>query len=480
MNSKTSELIKNTIIIFFGRFCTQFISLILLLIYTFYLSTEEYGIIDLIQNYILLLVPIISLRLDSAFFRFIIDIRNNEKEKTKIITNGLITTGILLVIFTIIYWVVNMFVTIPYNIFVYLNICAVILSNIFMQISRGTGDNIGYSISCIIVAILNIVCTIVLFKLFEMKGVAILISATISNFACFIFIFFRSKIFKYIEIGEKAKDIVYKMLKYSLPMIPDGLSWWIVGVSDRTIINVLMGASYNGVYAVSSKFSNILSSIFSIINMSWQESAAIYINDKDRDSFFSKIFNNLMFITISICILLMSVMFIIFKFFIDNTYVEAYNYIPILLIANIVNALTILQGGVLIAKMNSKDAAKTTMIGAVINIVLNALFISKFGLYMAALSTLISYVVIAIIRQVKIKKYVNISFEINKFIYLIFILVITTIIYYMDSTILKMLYLIIVTVILSIFNKEYIIRLLLLIKKKINNKNINYKTEEMK
>ena len=68
--SKGRELTKNTLIIFIGRFSTQFISFILIPFYTRFLLTSDYGNIDLIQTYISLIVPILILRFDSAIFRF--------------------------------------------------------------------------------------------------------------------------------------------------------------------------------------------------------------------------------------------------------------------------------------------------------------------------------------------------------------------------------------------------------------------------
>ncbi len=466
-NNKTLELIKNTIIIFLGKFCTQFISLILLILYTFYLSTEEYGTIDLIQTYILLLVPIISMRLDSMFFRFLVNERKNEERKKKVISNGCFLTILLLIIFSIIYAIICQYINIPYNKYIYFNILVVVISNNLMQLLRGIGDNIGYAISCIIVGVINIIGTLILFIGLKMRGEAILLATIISNFMCSIFIIFRGKIYKYIN-GNIDKKEMLKMLKYTLPMIPDGLSWWIVNVSDRMMIKFFINASANGIYAVASKFSNILSSIFSIINLSWQESASININSPDRDEFFSKIFNNIMKITISVCIEIMASMFIIFKFFIDNSYENAYQYITILLVANIINALTILQGGVLVAKMDTKSSAISTMFGALVNIILNYLFISKFKLYMAAISTLISYVVIAIIRQINIRKYVKIKYNLKMYFKLFSLLIFTIIIYYVKIVYVQILYLLFITLYLVWINKEYIMQILKKVFSKLN------------
>jgi O-antigen/teichoic acid export membrane protein len=56
--NKNKELVKNTIIIFIGKACTQFITILLLPLYTKYLISSEFGIVDLVITYISLFVPI--------------------------------------------------------------------------------------------------------------------------------------------------------------------------------------------------------------------------------------------------------------------------------------------------------------------------------------------------------------------------------------------------------------------------------------
>ena len=41
-----------------------------------------------------------------------------------------------------------------------------------------------------------------------------------------------------------------EMLKYSMPLVPSTLSWWVMSVSDRYVIRFFLGASYNGIYAI--------------------------------------------------------------------------------------------------------------------------------------------------------------------------------------------------------------------------------------
>ena len=80
------ELAKNTMIISIGKIGTQFVSFLLLPLYTAKLTTEEYGTVDLLNTYISLLIPIIVFQIEQAIFRYLIDAREKEYEKEKLIT----------------------------------------------------------------------------------------------------------------------------------------------------------------------------------------------------------------------------------------------------------------------------------------------------------------------------------------------------------------------------------------------------------
>ena len=85
--NREKELAKNTLIITIGRICTQMITFFLLPLYTTILTTEEYGIVDLLNSLVMFLIPIISLQLEQAVFRKLIDNRKNNNQIKKIISS---------------------------------------------------------------------------------------------------------------------------------------------------------------------------------------------------------------------------------------------------------------------------------------------------------------------------------------------------------------------------------------------------------
>ena len=207
--NKKKQLAKNTIIIFFGRVCTQLISFFLLPLYTSYLATKEYGTVDLIQTYVTLLVPIITLELEMSIFRFLIDSRKSEKETNKLISNNFFILGISLSIFSILYIIVSSFVTIPYRWLILVDIIVCVLSGNFLQVARGFGKTLDYAISCILTGLTTVISNIILICFVHMQAEGMIISMALANFICSLYLFIRLKLYSKInfKIG-KGKCII--------------------------------------------------------------------------------------------------------------------------------------------------------------------------------------------------------------------------------------------------------------------------------
>lgn len=108
------------------------------------------------------------------------------------------------------------------------------------------------------------------------------------------------------------------------------------------------------------------------------------------------------------------------------------------------------------AKKETKKVARTTMLAAIINIIINLICVKKIGLYAAAISTLISYIVVAIYRYMDVRKYVNMKLNYKKFIISIITFILSAIMYYINNMIINCINFIIVTFIVIYCNRKYI------------------------
>ena len=452
--NKKKQLAKNTIIIFFGKVCTQLISFLLLPLYTAYLATSEYGIVDLIQTYVTLLVPIITLELEMSIFRWLIDSRGKDKETKKLISNDFYILFLSLGIFSILFLIVISFVHIPFKFIILIDIIVCVLSGNFLQISRGLGKITDFSISCILTGLTTVITNIILIIFCHMQAEGMIISMALANGVCSLYLFLRLKLYKMIDLKQVDHKLLKGMYKYSIPLVPNGISWWIVNVSDRSIISIVLGASFNGLYAISNKFPTIISSLTGIFNLSWSESASLHINSKDRDEFFSDITNTIIRLFSTLGVGMLACMPFIFPIMINSKYHDAYLYIPPLVVGTIFNVAICLYSQIYLAKKMSKQVASTTILGAVINILINVVFIKYIGLFAASLSTMVSYMVMAIYRHFDLKKYVNIKISKMLLVKVFLMFTLISISYYINNVYLNIVSLIIVCIDAYFLNRQ--------------------------
>ena len=454
--NKKKDLIRNTLIIGLGKVSTQLISFFLLPLYTLFLSPGEFGTADLIMTYIALLAPAITLQLEMASFRFLVDARSNEGDKKRIISNILGTVSLILCVCTVLFIIFALIVNPQYAGLILLNLWATVFSSLFLQFARGMGDNKKFAIASILTGLTTLAASLALIIYVQMGAEGMLLSIALANIICSVYLFFALRIDRYISFTAYDKSLQKELITYSFPLVPNGVSWWVINVSDRTIITIFIGVAANGIYAVANKYAAIFSSLFSIFSMSWTESASVHINDSDRDNFFSETLNASIRLFGSLGLSLIVFIPIIFPLMVQPTFNEAYLYIPILVIAAFFNAIVGLYSAVYVAKKLTKQVAATSLIAAAINISLTLIFIHFFGLYAAAVAAAIAYLAMAIYRHHDIKKYVKITYEKNLFVKMAVLYVIAMSFYYFNTIIGNVINVIAITVIVLILNKSVI------------------------
>ncbi|MBR0480617.1 oligosaccharide flippase family protein [Candidatus Saccharibacteria bacterium] len=409
--SRQKALLKNTIIMMVGKFFTQFLSFLLLPLYTRFLATSDYGTIDLILTYISLLVPVITVQQEMATFRYLVDARKDEKQIGNIIRTSLRSTSLRMFCFVLIGLILSIFINLPNKYLILPAMVACAFSNLALQTARGLGRNMQYSIASVLAGIVTITTNFILICLCHFGAESLLIAMTLANLTSCLFIFFSLRITKYLKGGKTSKPLRNSMLKYSWPLVPNGISWWLINASDRTIISIFLGVASNGIYAVANKFPTIIGGFLSVFSMSWTESASLHINDKDRDEFFTSIASNILKLFSSLCILLIAILPLVFNIIVGVDYSEAYNYIPILLLASMGNCMVTIYSAIYVAKKMTKKVASTSIISAIINLVVDLVLIHFIGLYAAAISTVVAYFAMVIYRHYDLKKYVRITYN---------------------------------------------------------------------
>lgn len=408
MNQK-KQLMKNTIIIAIGKLSTQVISYILLPLYTSKLSPSEYGNYDFVCTLSLFLCPIITLLMEESMFRYLID-AESKKQRKQIISQTIIYTLFGTVLFTI-FGAVIMNVWTDYSATYITAIITFVISNILIglsnALSRGLGKIKLYSVSNFILGISTIILNIVFILGINAGAEGLLWANTIANSFTAIVIFAILKLPTY--FGKLNKPLMVDMIKYSVPLVPNSISWSIINMSNRLILTNMVSSAANGIYAMASKFPNIISVVYGYFYTAWKESAARILKEDNKNEYYNSIYHDAKRFLYAITICLIAVMPFVFPIFINETYDEAYIYIPIIMIATYYSNLSSFYGGIFSAYKDTKIMGSTTIVAAILNIIIMIVFVNRFEIYAACFSMLIANLIVYFYRKKKLKKYIKLK-----------------------------------------------------------------------
>ena len=271
MSNKYSTLKKNTIIFTIGNIGSSLISFILIPLFTNYLTTSEYGKIDFITMLISLLIPIITLNFIEALIRFGVDKEYKSEEVISTIIFSIIPIYIGLLTISLILIKVGI---IGNDILMYLGIFFVVsLYQFLQQYTRVIEKLIIYVTSDILYTVTFSVLNIIFIAKLRTGISGYFTSYILAYLVASVFLIFRAKIYKDVKIELYNKEYLKEFVKYSTPLIPNNLSWWIVNASDRFLIKVFSGYSNLGIYSIANKIPQILNTFYGLFFKAWQISS---------------------------------------------------------------------------------------------------------------------------------------------------------------------------------------------------------------
>lgn len=409
---KYKYLVKNVGLLAISNFSTKLLTFFLVPLYTNVLSTSDYGTFDLFSTTITLLVPILTLNIQDAIIRFLMEKDSNRTAIATIgtrcflISNLIICFGLGINRFFGFSYLIN-----EYGLFFFLMFLSNSLYSITSAYTRGIEYIADLSVSSVISSITCIGLNI-LFLLVIRIGLTGYFIANISGpIVASIYLIFKTKVFGTINLKGLYKKDLFVLLKYSVPLIATTIAWWINSASDRYVVTYFLGVAENGVYSVASKIPSILSVFQSIFEQAWLISATKEFDAEDKNGFFSKIYKSYNCLFTLLCSLLILGDKILARFLYAKNFYIAWKYVPWLAIAVLFSALAGFFGACFAAVKQTKIISYSVMTGAVLNLIMNIIFIQYLGTKGAAIATAISYYVVWIVRLVSCNKVMK--FKVN-------------------------------------------------------------------
>mgnify|MGYP003731833979 FL=1 len=390
-----------------GSIGSKAIQFFMLPLYTRMLTTSDYGQLDVLQTTISLLIPLITFQAVEAVFRYSVDMREN-KSASSVLMNGILLCLFGMLISLLLFPVFTRIEPFSsYLLFFYLILFFSMMNSVLKQFVRGLGkikafvaSDLAYTASFVT---FNIIFLVYLKMGLRGYFLSMVLAHLINTFILLVF----GNVFKYLNFKSFDKSFMKTMLIYSIPLIPNGLMWWVMSVSDRYILTYYMGFDATGIYSVSYKFPSLITLVNGIFFMAWQLSAMQEYGKEGYEDFYKNIFGVLSSLLFLVTGLILLILKPLMSVFVADAFYESWKYVPMLLLGTVFQAFSSFFGTNYTASKKTKGAFTTTVVGAAVNVGLDFLLIPFWGIQAAAFSTLLGYVATCLMRVFDSKKFVD-------------------------------------------------------------------------
>ena len=445
--NRGSKFMKDIGVYAIGNIGSKLITFLMVPMYTYFVhDTSDFGYYDICLAVCLLLIPFVTLQLRDGAFRFLLDCDSDTQRKRIVtfVSRTMVTTMSLTLVIA---GAMALFTNIQYLGYAVGLLIAMSLQEVYSQVFRGLGNNRAF-VAVGILSALGIGVFSILFVAglgWGIKG--IFLANIIARILALIVVEARVRLItSHTSWKIDSRQVAHDIIRYTLPLLPGSLCWWLTGSSDRLFISHFLGLDVNGVYAVAIRFTGIIYTLAIIFYQAWQETAILQYNSPDRDSFFSKMFNSYIFLLAGILVGYVFMLKVNYGWLVASEYRESLNFIyPLGLSAVIFAIAAFFDMGYQCAK-DTKRTLPAIVLAAIVNVALNFTLIKPLGVYGVILTLLVTYLVLVIYRWHDMRRYFVLKINRRTLVPIAIILLSAIPFYYCHNTLLDITFMLIALV----------------------------------
>jgi len=419
------NLSKHTAIYGFGQVASRGVAVLLIPLYTAYLTPENYGLLQITRVYNSLFLVFILLGMQSAMFR--VYYKTDSLSERNIITNSTFIAYIVFstVIFSPIMLLLsnfsNILISTPESAYVlWLVFISVFLEGFYslqLAVLRAEEKSKTYSIISLIKVLIYIGLTILFVVHFKKDFIGVIQAGIISLIIIdLIMIPLTMSNFKLEVSIPYLRDI----LKIGIPLAVSGLGVWVLNLSDRYMIQYLLpesiAMSQVGIYSLGDKLAQLIRFLIVVpFMLTWGAMMYSFEKKPNAKQIYRKVLHIFFFIAT-----LMAFFFSLFSKEIimiisqNDAYNSAYIVVPLLSFSKVLTGVIfIISVGVIITN-KSKYVAFASFVAAILNVFVNFLLIPQYGIIGASAGSFIAYLINVAILYHFAQKFYYIPYEIDR------------------------------------------------------------------
>ncbi len=395
---KLPRTLQNSAIYTFIMFLQKGIAFLLLPLYTYYLTPEDYGVLGVVTSITSFFSVFITWGLGAAAARFYYKKDGNIEYIKKlygtislfILLNSLLVASILLSAHT---FLIDPFIgEIEFFPYVFLGLLYLFINPLYLfyqEFLQTSKEGLKYGINFIFYFFINVALIVISLTVFHLGVVGVLLSNLIVAVLFFVYVVFRflSKLTLHFN-----KPLLVEAARYSLPLLPHHLANWSNGALDRILVNGMRSKADAGLYNLGQQFGSVMDFMVSGINQAYIPWFYGKVNE-GRDGF-SQIVK-----IAELCIWGLSLVGLVISIFsrellhfmiMNPAYDDVWKIVPIVVFALVIKGTYYFFVNILFLK-DTQIVFSITLVTVFVNIGANVLLIPMYGFYGCAIACLLSF-----------------------------------------------------------------------------------------
>ena len=401
-------LLGNTLVFALGGLAVKAVSLVLMPLYTTALTAGEYGTAELLNSAIEIVLPLLSLGVVEALYRFSIDDDVPKDElfagSLVVLGGGVVCTGVVCALGSVLW---NM----EHAAAFFVLFCSVCVFKATTQLARGLGHVRRFVLYGLINALAMVVSTYLLLVYARLGVEGYLWSFAIGYLAGGLAAFLGSAEYRLLAPFRVDRALLRRMLVYSLPLVPNLLSWWLVSVSGRYVVLWGSGLAAAGLFTAASKMPSLINIVASVFQQAWQYSTAREIDSPDRGAFFGVVMRGYSLATLTVAGLVIALNRPISRVMLQAEFAEGWRYVPLLMLVASFGVISIFFESFYQALKNSGVLMASTALGAVVNVILGVALVPFMGPWGAGLAGAVAYMLVLVVRARDLRRRINLPID---------------------------------------------------------------------
>lgn len=406
--NRYKTLASDIVIFIIGTVLAKAIQFLLMPLYTTYMTTEAYGVAELTNNLSELFFPIATLCIYEAAFRFAVDPDFDNKKLASAITKvmarsivfGMLITLVCRYVFNYQYAFYLFFVLYAYSI----RMCAA-------YYVRGCGSSKVFAISGVVNAISLGVFNLVFLVWLKTSEEGYLISIGLSYCCSAIYLILRGGIYRnYINHVDCKADLRI-LFNYCVPLIFYNVLYWFTTISGRYVLLFFSDSSTAGKYVAAIKIAAVINMIQQAVYAAFQLNSSRAYTEEDKESYYSQITNLFIALYCTFGAVIVCMTPILAKFTLKNDFYEAKIYLPIIMLAALINCISSVLGTMYSTYKKTQRMIGVSVVGAVINIAFGIILSPHFGVWGVCIASVLCYFSQTIYKFIDVREFCKIHYN---------------------------------------------------------------------